>query len=68
MPLLQPLSMLTPPPLPLLSALTLQRGVPPLQYLSVHAPLPPPISVLIQGIGAPHLQTSAVLIYDPMLW
>ena len=40
-----------PAPLPQLSALTLQRGVPPLQPLSMHDP--PPTSVSLQGLGVP---------------
>ena len=60
--------MRTPPPLPQLSALPLQRGVPPLQPLSMRALPRPQLSVFLQGIGVPPLLPSAVRAYDPLLW
>ena len=55
-----------PDPLPQLSALPLQRGVPPLQPLVMRAP--PPLSVLLQGIGVTPLLTSSVHAYAPLFW
>ena len=57
-----------PAPLTHISALHLQRVVPPLQSLAVHAPPPPPLSVSIQGLDIPPLLPSAALAYAPMLW
>ena len=61
-----------PDPLPQLSALPLQQGVPPLQNLAVSdpPPLPPPpnLSISLQGIGVPPLLPSAVRAYAPLFW
>ena len=57
-----------PAPLPQLSALPLQQGIPPLQPLSVCAPPPPPLSVSLQGLGIPPILPSAVRAYAPLLW
>ena len=54
-----------PAPLPQLSALPLQRGLPHLQRLAMHSTLP--LSVLLQGIGIPPLLPSAVHPYSPLL-
>ena len=56
-----------PDPLPQISALPLQRGVPPLQTLAVCAPTPPPISVSFQGLVVPPLLPSAVRDYAPLV-
>ena len=56
-----------PDPLPQLSALPLQRGVPTLQPLAMCAPPPPPLSVSLQGLGLPPLLPSAVRAYEPLL-
>ena len=61
-----------PSPLPQLSALPLavhtplQRGMTPLQSLSVRAPLL--LSVSLQGLGVPHLLSSAMRAYFPLIW
>ena len=55
-----------PAPITHISVLPLQRGVPPLQPLAMH--VPPPLYVLLQGIGVPPLLPSAVRAYDPLLW
>ena len=47
-------------------ALPLQRGVPPLQPLTMRAP--PPLSVSIQGLGVPQLIPSDARAYAPLLW
>ena len=54
-----------PAPLPQLSALPLQRGVPPLQPLTLRAPTP--LSVSLQGLGVPPLLPSAARAYPPLL-
>ena len=66
LPLRQPSA--NPAPLPHLSALPLQRGVPPLHSLAVCDPPPPPLSVLLQGLGVPHLLHSTVHDYAPLIW
>ena len=55
-----------PAPLPQLSALPLQRGVPPLQPLTMRAPHP--LSISLQGLGVPPLLPSAARAYAPLLW
>ena len=65
-PLCQPLA--DPAPLTQISALPLQLGVPPLNPLAVHDPPPPPLSVLLQGIGISPLLHSAVRAYAPLIW
>ena len=57
-----------PDPLPQLSDLTLQLGVPPLKPLAVRNPPPPPLFVSLQGIGVSPLLPSAVRSYAPLLW
>ena len=57
-----------PAPLPQISAFTIQRGVPPLRLLAVHAPPPPLLYVLLLGIGLPPILTSAVRAYAPLIW
>ena len=60
-----------PDPSPHHSSLNLQRGVPRLQPLSVHAPPPPPptppLYVLLQGISVPPLLPSDMRTYAPLL-
>ena len=51
MPLIQPQSVLTPPPLPQLSSLLLQQCVPPIQPLAMNAPPPPLLYISLQGLG-----------------
>ena len=65
-PPLQP-SAINPSPLIQILALPLQLNVPPLQPLSARAP-PPPLSVLLQGRGKPHLLPSTVRAYVPMIY
>ena len=69
MPLLQNLSVSIPSPLPQISALPLQRGVPPLQPPAMCDPTTPPsLSVFLQGIGARPLLPSALRAYAPLIW
>ena len=42
--------------------------MPPLKPLALYAPLPPPLSVLIHGLGVPPLLPSAVRAYAPLIW
>ena len=46
-----------PVPFPHIPALPIQRGVPPIEPLAVRAPLPPPLSISLQGIGVPPSST-----------
>ena len=57
-----------PDPLPEISAFPIQRGVPPLQPIARYVSPPPPLSVLLQGIGVPSILPSAMRAYDPLLW
>ena len=70
-PPIQP-SAVNPPPLPQLLSVSLQQDVLPLQPLSVRDP-PPPLSVLLQGRGKPHLlpltmRASVPLLSALLLW
>ena len=65
-PLRQPSA--NPAPLPHLSALPLQRGVPPLHPLAVCDPPPHPLSISLQGLGVPPILHSAVHAYAPLIW
>ena len=56
-----------PAPLTQLSALPLQRGVPPLKSLAVRNPPPPPLFLLLQGIGVSPLLPSVVRDYAPLI-
>ena len=60
--------MRNPTSLPQNPALPLHQGVPNLQPLSVHAPPPPPLSILFKGIGVPSILHSDVRAHDPLLW
>ena len=57
-----------PAPLTHISALPLQRGVPHLQPLAVHAPSPPLLSILLQVICIHPLPHSGVRAYAPLIW
>ena len=57
-----------PAPLPHISALHLQLGVPHLQPLAVCAPPPPPLSISLQGLGVPPILPSAVRAYATLIW
>ena len=54
--------------LPHILASPLQPGVIPLQPLAMRYTPPPPISVSLQGKGAPPLLPSALHAYAPLLW